>query len=104
MDLRSRKITHLAYQEPFEGGIADYPTIRGLVEGATTKAHIVLLLPRFRGDLAAAQLALANDQEACDAVWLHDNAFQKLVDELPEARKPKAYVDFGDPHRDSWAN
>lgn len=99
-DLRTRKITHVSYQEAL---IGDDAAVCGLVEGATTREDIVWVLERFPGDLAAAKLAVATNPKACNAIWLDDDAFQARVLALPEARKPRASVDFGDPRRDSWA-
>jgi hypothetical protein len=100
MDLRTRKITYVSYQEALMGNDA---VVRGLVEGATIREDIVGVLERFPGDFAAAKLAVANNPKACDAIWLNDDEFQKLVEALPRGRQPVAYVDFGDPRRDSWA-
>jgi hypothetical protein len=103
MDLLTRKVTHISYQEPIEGGIGDHASVRGLVEGATTQEDTVWVFECFHGDRACAKLAVANHPLACDAIWLHDHALQERISALPPARKPVSYVDFGDPRRDEWA-
>jgi hypothetical protein len=103
MDLLTRKITHVAYQEPIEGGIAECAAVRGFVEGAITREDGVWVFERFDGDLEAAKRAVANHPKAFDALWLSDNEFQELIEALPAGRRPVSYVDFGDPRFDEWA-
>jgi hypothetical protein len=103
MDLLTRKVTHVVYQEAIEDAIGDYASVSGLVEGATTQEDTVWVIERFDGDLAEAKRAVAHHPKACDAIWVDDHVWQQLIQALPPARRPISYVDFGDPRRDEWA-